>query len=106
MIETEIADRGLPYETALVQDGTSSTLPLAFDPSVGVTNWLNFTDRIAVLKRTDVPTLDAVSGQYMADELRNVVAADLDGVTIIAGDLNSDAARGRVRRPGHRPTKA
>lgn len=137
LIEDDIAARGLPYEVAVVQEATSSTLPLAFDPSVGVTRWLNFTDRIAVLRRTDVSVgstasslyaarlplgpLDVVRGwarltvdfggrthhviathletqailpvhSAQADELQNAVVAGLDGVTVIAGDLNSDAA--------------
>jgi hypothetical protein len=137
-IEGQIAARGLPYETALVQAGTSSALPLSFDPSIpGVGTWLSFTDRVVVLKRTDVTTLDSAQGQYaarfslgpldlvrgwarltvdhggvphhfvathletqsippvhaaQADELRTGVVGGLDGVTIIAGDLNSDAA--------------
>lgn len=136
-IQGEIEARGLPYELALVQAGTSEVLPLAVDPAVGITRALSFTDRVAILKRTDVTTLESDKGVYGAsltlgpvellrawarltvehdgvphhfiathletqgvpglnevqgDELRTSVAAGLDGVTIIAGDLNSDAA--------------
>jgi endonuclease/exonuclease/phosphatase family metal-dependent hydrolase len=136
-IENEMANRDLPYTTAIVQAGTSSTLPLGFDPLVGVTQWLKFTDRLVVLKRSDVPVLESEQGLYgaklplgplemvrawarltvdhdgtphhfvathleiqasgpvhaaQAYELQNSILADLDGVTILAGDLNSDAA--------------
>jgi endonuclease/exonuclease/phosphatase family metal-dependent hydrolase len=138
-IEAEIAARGLPYRTEVVQATTSSALPLAFDPSVGVTRWLSFTDRVVVLRRNDVEVTSTGQGVYaavmnlgplqlkrgwarvsvehagtphhfvtthletqalaaiqaaQADELLNQVLAGLDGVTIIGGDLNSDAAAG------------
>ncbi|MDA1104527.1 MAG: hypothetical protein O2956_13145, partial [Gemmatimonadetes bacterium] len=146
-VESEIANRGLPYEVAVSQEATSSTLPLAFSggaPSL----LLNFTDRVAILRRTDVNVLDMAQGQYAARfslgpvtlirawarltvdhlgtphhfvathletqalapvqagqayELENVVVAGLDGVTIIAGDLNSDAAAG-AGSPSWTPT--
>jgi len=136
LIEAEIDARGLPYETAVTQETTSSKLPLALGSS-GIASWLEFTDRVAILRRTDVPLLDQSNGLYQAtinvggidllrgwtrltvdhqgtphhviathletqatgplhdaqaDELIGFVAAGLDGVTIIAGDLNSDAA--------------
>lgn len=147
-IESGLAARALPYETAVVQNGTSSTLPLAFDPAVGVTTWLSFTDRIVILKRTDVTTLESAQGRYavgldlgplevvrawarltvdhggvphhliathletqaispvhsaQADELQNAIVAGLDGVTIIAGDLNSDA-EAEMGAPSWTPT--
>ncbi len=137
LIDDGLQARGLPYTVEVAQEGTSSTLPLAFDPAVGVTRWLNFTDRVAVIRRDDVTPTATAQGLYaarlplgpldlvrgwarisfdfegtphhviathletqailpvhvgQADELQNVVAAGLDGVTIIAGDLNSDAA--------------
>ena len=137
-IEGEIAARGLPYETAVIQETTSSTLPLGFDPATGgISQWLNFTDRVVILRRSDVAVTDLAKGLYaaslplgpvelvrgwarltvdhrgtphhfvathletqaarplhdaQASELQNNVVAGLEGVTIIAGDLNSDAA--------------
>lgn len=137
-IEAEIAARGLPYETAVVQEATSSTLPLAFDPATGgISQWLNFTDRVVILRRSDVTVTDVDQGLYAASltlgpvelirgwarltvdhggtpyhfvathletqatgplhdaqafELQHSIVAGLEGVTIIAGDLNSDAA--------------
>lgn len=137
-IRAEIERRGLPYEVAMVQDATSSTLPLVADATNGgISTWLQFTDRLVVLKRKDVRILRRAQGQYearaslgpielvrgwarltvehdgvphhliathlevqaimavhmaQAAELQNSVAARLDGITIIAGDLNSDAA--------------
>jgi endonuclease/exonuclease/phosphatase family metal-dependent hydrolase len=141
-IQAEIDERAYPYEIVAVQEntstGSSSGLPLAVDPAAGtVVQILQFTDRIAVLRRTDV-TLDAVAqGGYAASfpvgpldvtrgwirvstehrgvpqhfitthlevqalapvqvaqtqELLASVMAGLEGVTILAGDLNSDAA--------------
>ncbi len=137
-IESEIASRGLPYQTEVIQEATSSTLPLAFDPATGgISQWLDFTDRVVTLRRTDVEVTSTAQGLYAATlnlgpvelkrgwtrtsvahegttyhfvnthlevqqiapvqaaqaaELQNVVIAGLDGVTIIAGDLNSNAA--------------
>ena len=135
-IESEIASRGLPYETGVVQEATSSTLPLAFGAG-GISQWLNFTDRVVTLRRTDTELVSTDRGLYAASlnlgpvvlkrgwtrttirhagtlhhfinthleigqiapiqaaqaaELQNVVVAGLEGVTIIAGDLNSNAA--------------
>ncbi len=135
LIEAEISARGLPYTTEIVQPATSATLPLAVS-STGVTQALNFTDRLVVLRRNDVPLTAEESGLYAAvaplgpvtlkrgwarvsvdhhgtphnfitthlevqalapvqagqtQQLLQVVAS-LDGVTILAGDLNSDAA--------------
>jgi len=138
LIEDEISRRGLPYETAVVQEGTTSTLPLAVDPSTGgIGQWLNFTDRVVILRHTGTDVVDSAQGLYAASlplgpielvrawarltvnhdgtphhfvathletqaigpihdaqgaELQNSIVAGLDGVTIIAGDLNSDAS--------------
>ena len=148
-IESEIASRGLPYETEVIQAATSSTLPLAFDPEAGaISQWLNFTDRLVTLRRTDVEVTSAAQGLYaatlnlgpvelkrgwtrtsaahdgttyhfvnthleisqiapvqaaQAEELENAVIAGLEGVTIIAGDLNSNAA-GQPGDPTWTPT--
>lgn len=135
-VQAEITRRGLPYELAVSQEATSATLPMNFDPSVGVTQWLNFTDRVVILRRTDVKVISSASGLYNAHlslgpvtlvrawarltvdhngkpynfvttqletppgtaiqdaqalELEAILGG-LDGVTILAGDLNSDAA--------------
>lgn len=138
-LEAAIADKGLPYEKAVVKATTSSALPLQVDLGTGqVTQYLGFTDRLAIFKRTDVELLEADSAKYAANievipgqvfiergwtratvehdgvahhvvnthletqdvrpihdlqavELMGVVDA-LDGVTVLVGDLNSDAA--------------
>jgi Endonuclease/Exonuclease/phosphatase family len=138
LIEAEISRRGMPYETAVVQEGTTSTLPLSVDPATGgIGQWLNFTDRVVILRHTGTDVVETASGLYAASlplgpielvrgwarltvdhhgtphhfvathletqaiapihdaqaaELQNVVIAGLEGITIIAGDLNSDAA--------------
>ena len=147
LIEGEIATRGLPYETEVVQAATTSQLPLAFDPSVGVTRWLRFTDRVIILRRSDVWVTAVDQGVYaatytlgpvtlkrgwarvsvdhrgvphhfvtthleiqalapvqaaQASQLLGLVAG-LEGVTIIGGDLNSDAAAG-PGAPSYTPT--
>jgi endonuclease/exonuclease/phosphatase family metal-dependent hydrolase len=147
LIEDAMAARGLPYATEVVQSATTSQLPLAFDPSVGVTRWLRFTDRVVVLRRTDVSVTDTDQGVYaatftlgpvtlkrgwarvsvdhggvphhfvtthleiqalapvqaaQASQLLGLVAG-LEGVTIIGGDLNSDAAAG-PGAPSYTPT--
>ncbi len=136
-VQAEITRRGMPYQVALVQEETSSTLPLAFDPHTGgISQWLNFTDRDVIIRRNDVKVLDSAHAQFnarlslgpvtlvrgwarltidrdgtpyqfitthletppatsvqdaQAIELQAVLAG-LDGVTILAGDLNSNAA--------------
>jgi hypothetical protein len=135
-VEAEIAARGLPYVTEVIQPATSSTLPLSIGAE-GVSLYLNFTDREVSLRRTDVELVEEASGVYdeifragpvevvrawtrtsvrhagqsyhvvnthletqqlphvqakQAEELRDEVIAGLDGVTIISGDLNSNAA--------------
>ncbi|MGE0160561.1 MAG: hypothetical protein AB7T31_14210 [Gemmatimonadales bacterium] len=134
-IEAEIAARGLPYSTEVVQATTSAALPLAVGTS-GITRLLSFTDRVVILRRNDVELVTEDSGIYAAgvplgpvtlrrgwarvdvehggvphhfvtthfevqalapvqaaqrDEILQRIAG-LDGVTILAGDLNSDAA--------------
>ncbi|MGD8281338.1 MAG: hypothetical protein PVJ80_12715 [Gemmatimonadota bacterium] len=136
-LEAELASRGLSYEVAIEQPTTSSALPLV-DPSSGaLVEYLGFTDRVAILRRTDVEVSDATGGlfaagiplrpgveinrgwamvtfeeegdtyhfltthletqgaqpihDYQADELLNVVTSGLDGITIVSGDMNSDA---------------
>ena len=136
-IEAEIAARGLPYEVVRVQENLSGALPLAIDFTVGQpTRVLAFTDRVAALRRTDVPVRSSDQGTYaarlplgpfdltrgwirvsterdgvpyhfvtthleiqaiapvqaaQAGELMGSVLSGLDGVTVLAGDLNSDA---------------
>lgn len=142
IMEDAIARHGLPYEVVAVQEATTTGqaggLPLAVDREAGrVTRILQFTDRIAVLRRTDVPVeamhqdsfaaaydlgpltlergwirvrtnIDGVPHHFVtthlevqglapvqaaqAAELIERVTAGLDGLTILAGDLNSDAA--------------
>ncbi|HSH74160.1 MAG TPA: endonuclease/exonuclease/phosphatase family protein [Longimicrobiales bacterium] len=136
-LESEIQARGLPYVTEVVQEATSATMPLAFDPAVGISRWLNFTDRLVTLRRTDVEPIESTGGVYaariplgpldvvrgwtraavehagttfhfvnthletqqappvqagQAAELQDVVLAGLEGITVLVGDLNSDAA--------------
>jgi hypothetical protein len=138
LIEGEISARGLPYTTEVVQPATSATLPLAVSSS-GISQALNFTDRLVILRRNDVTLTAEASGLYAASfslgpvtlrrgwarvsldydgtphhfvtthlevqalapvqagqtqQLLSQVVAGLEGVTILAGDLNSDAAAG------------
>jgi len=137
ILETEIAARGLSYTVVAVQENTNVTLPVAFDPDVGVTQLVNFTDRDVVLARSDV-SIEAVANDNYAttytlapgvtlkrgwirvstklrgvtynfvnthlesqalapiqagqlQELLGSVLAGLHGVTVLVGDLNSDA---------------
>ncbi len=139
-LERELQDRGLDYVTVAVQNNTTATLPIAVDLSTGVpvvTELVNFTDRIAVLARADVPVSGVDQSNYatgfplapgveltrgwirvdtehdginlhfvnthlegqslapvqagQASELRDQVLEGLDGVTVLVGDLNSDA---------------
>ena len=136
--EQAIADQGLPYVKAVEQAGTNSGLPLGIDFSTGqVTQYLGFTDRVVIFRRTDVDVTDSDSGTYTyfvpvapnvdikrawaritanhegmkhnfvtthleSQRVRPVNEAQgmeliamttaLDGVTIVTGDLNSDAA--------------
>ena len=141
VIEAEIAARDLPYTTEVVQNGSDVTLPLGFDPSIpGISQWLNVLERVAALRRTDVPLIEKDQGVYTAARFRprpdhpharldpawrsstpegqvyNVIGThlevqdlapvqvaqtaeligsimnDLDGITILVGDLNSNAA--------------
>lgn len=139
----EIQARGLPYE--LVQENylTSVTLPMEIDfttPTPQIKKVAVITDRIALLRRTDVEVTASTTGTYaaripltpditvvrgwiradierngvpyhvfathletqgatpiqeaQAAELANTVSSGLDGVTILAGDFNSDASSG------------
>jgi endonuclease/exonuclease/phosphatase family metal-dependent hydrolase len=71
LVESEIHARALPYEVVAVQENTTtgpaSGLPLMVDPAAGmVTRVLQFTDRIAVLRRTDVEVGPATQGRFAA----------------------------------------
>lgn len=71
LVESEIHTRALPYEVVAVQENTTtgplSGLPLMVDPAAGmVTQVLQFTDRIAVLRRTDVEVGAAAQGRFAA----------------------------------------
>ena len=132
-IEAEISARALPYEVGGVQENTSTGA--AFGLPLSPTRILQFTDRLVVLRRTDVSVSASDQGSYaatlmlgpltlergwiritterggvpyhfvtthletqallplqaaQADELINGVVGGLDGITIVAGDLNSD----------------
>jgi endonuclease/exonuclease/phosphatase family metal-dependent hydrolase len=136
LIEAEIAARGLPYTTEVVQATTSAGLPLTIG-ATGITRLLSFTDRLVIIRRDDVTLENEASGLYAAavplgpvtlrrgwarvsvdhggtthhfvtthlevqalapvqaaqrQQLLEQVLAGLEGVTILAGDLNSDAA--------------
>ena len=140
-LEAQIAARGLPYELVIEQEATSSQLPLDAVMTEGglqFTAVLMFTDRIAILRRTDVNVTGTASDKYAAfvpvipnqvhverawarasvdhdgqthhfvtthlevQALRPIneaqgaeligIVTGLEGVTIVAGDLNSDAA--------------
>lgn len=137
-----LAQRGLDYEVAWVQENSTGTLPMSIDMSVGAPDlYMNFLIREATLVRGDVEVSDADGGNYaaklvlpspdnpvatvqrgwsrvtvdfrgvphhvvnthleiapvqplhdlQADELVGQVLAGLDGVTVLLGDLNSDA---------------
>jgi endonuclease/exonuclease/phosphatase family metal-dependent hydrolase len=130
-LQQQITARGLPYQLAAVQTNTTIGLPLS------PTTVLQAVERVAVLRRTDVPVSSVSQGTYaayvplgpfavkrgwirldtsldgvpyhfvtthletqripavqalQAEELIDGVTSGLDGVTIVAGDLNSDAA--------------
>ncbi len=138
ILEAELLERGLRYETVLVQENTQVTLPVAIDFGTGmITEAVSFTDRDVVLARDDVLITHMASGNYQAEfpigpgltlkrgwirveaehrgqaynfvnthlegqalapiqavqlqELLGSVLAGLSGVTILVGDLNSDA---------------
>jgi endonuclease/exonuclease/phosphatase family metal-dependent hydrolase len=136
-LQAAIAAEGLPYDVVVAQPATSSALPLAVDFTTGqVTQYLGFTDRVVILKRSDVVVTDTDSGVYGAaipitpqvqirrawaratvnhegeayhfvnthletQRVRPVhdlqaaelmaITSSLDGVTVLVGDLNSDA---------------
>lgn len=140
ILQSALVARGLSYNV-VVQENTDVVLPIAIDLSVGaITEYLKFTDRIALLVRSDVPVSDLAQGNYQAQlplapgvilkrgwirvsseygdmpfnlinthlevqalapvqagqtaELLGAVAAGLDEVTFVMGDLNSDAEAG------------
>ncbi len=147
VMEAEIASRGLPYVTEAVQQNTTGTMPLELG-ATGITKYLNFTDRIATLRRTDVEVVEEAQGEYAVGfpvgpitlkrgwirtavayagttyhvlnthleiqalapvqagqvfELRNAILPGLEGVTVVIGDLNSDA-EGMAGDPSWTPT--
>jgi endonuclease/exonuclease/phosphatase family metal-dependent hydrolase len=142
-LQREIKARQLPYELAATQINTVVTLPLS------PTTVLRAVERIAVLRRIDVPATSIAQGTYaafvplgpfsvkrgwirvstshqgvlyhfvtthletqsvrsvqalQAQELIEVVTSGLNGVTIVAGDLNSDASNPGA--PSWTPTHA
>ncbi len=65
-LEAALSARGLAYNV-WVQDNTHVTLPIALDLSVPeVTEYLDFTDRIALLVRADLPSPVIAQGNYAA----------------------------------------
>lgn len=153
-----LADRGLDYQLAVIQDNTSGVLPLSINPGApggpAPDRLLQFSLRDATLVRSDLELLEpAESGNYAArlplgdpanpalvlkrgwnrvtvehrgqpwhvvnthlevqglapvqlgqtDELIHQVTAGLDGVTVVMGDLNSDA-EGEEGDPSWTPT--
>ena len=67
VVEAEIAERGLPYVTDVVQNNTAVTLPLGFDPALpGISAWLDVTDRVVSLRRSDVDLIETGQGEYAA----------------------------------------
>lgn len=149
-----LAQRGLDYEVAWVQENSTGTLPMSIDMSVGAPDlYMNFLIREATLVRGDVAVSSADGGNYaaklvlpspdnpvatvqrgwtrvtidfrgvphhivnthleiapvqplhdlQADELVGQVLQGMDGVTILMGDLNSDAD-GSAGEPDWTPT--
>ena len=136
-LQAQLAQRGLAYELVAAQANTSSALPLEVDMNTfQVTKVLSFTDRVAMLRRSDIAPTSVVQGKYQTaydlgplklergyvrtsfrfdeadyhvvathletqglapiqagqlQELMDGVLAGLEGVTILTGDLNSDA---------------
>ncbi len=63
----DIAARGLPYEVVRVDTLTSVTLPMAIDfTTFQIQKVLMVTDRLAVLRRTDVAVTGSTAGVYAA----------------------------------------
>jgi endonuclease/exonuclease/phosphatase family metal-dependent hydrolase len=122
-LEAELADRGLPYELVAVQANTSSALPLEVDFDVEQNSYATaFPLGPITLKRgyirasfrfdhadyhvvnTHLETQGLAPIQAgQANELINDVMGDLTGVTILTGDLNSDAEAG-PGDPSYTPT--
>jgi len=137
----EIEARGLPYRVEAVQNNTVAVMPTGLDfTTYQVTQWVRYTDRIAVLVREDLPVSGMDQGNYGASfalsedlellrgwirvsaeidgvpyhfvsthlevqglapiqaaqvqELLGSILNDLNGITVLSGDLNSDAAAG------------
>lgn len=58
-LEAEIALRQLPYEVAVAQPTTQGALPIEVDPTTFTpTKLLAFTDRVVLLRHTDIPEED------------------------------------------------
>lgn len=111
-LEAQLAARGLDYQVTAVQENTSSALPLAVDFSTfQISSVLAFTDRLVTLTRGDVQVNDVGRTYHVvnthletqglapvqaaqAAELLSSVLADLEGITVLTGDLNSDAEAG------------
>lgn len=67
ILQDALTDRGLSYQV-IVQENTDVTLPVALDLQAGtVTEYLKFTDRIAVLVREGVDIEDVAQGNYQAE---------------------------------------
>ena len=65
LLEAEITSRGLPYQAAAVQPGTSAALPIGIDFGTGeIDRWVAFTDRIVTLVRSDADVVGGGQGQY------------------------------------------
>lgn len=66
-VQAGIAQRDLPYEVAVERTTTQGALPIAIDPATfQPTTLLSFTDRVVILKRTDVTALGSDDGLYQA----------------------------------------
>jgi endonuclease/exonuclease/phosphatase family metal-dependent hydrolase len=141
ILMAEIESRGLPYRIEAIQANTNAIMPTGLDfTTYQVTQWISYTDRIAVLVRNDLPVTDVAQANYQAShtlsenlelkrgwirvsaevdgldyhfvsthlevqdfafiqaaqlqELLGPVMSGLEGVTVLTGDLNSDAAAG------------
>ena len=67
LIEAEISSRGLPYQVAGVQAGTSAALPVSLDfNTFQVDRWVAFTDRVVTLVRDDVTVTEVEHAPYQA----------------------------------------
>lgn len=65
ILQAALAARGLDYVPVSLLDNTNVTLPIALDLQSGtITQLLDFTDRIAVLVRSDVTVHDVAQDNY------------------------------------------